>query len=227
MIWMPAAWRSLWPFVWFAGGKAPSFSKNHVWRWSFLIAPTPMVCCQVAEEKRSANKVELRRRPFKESDTLQDNAYDVVVSLLFFYFGTSKLWMLHNTLIYNMLWWFWQSDTFLQFLAYASSHAAFVRRSRLATLSIGPLVTLGVAILAIFMAGLSVCHVNLDVTCTLILTPTANRRFVVQQESWQNAHNWLHLEVPTLFWAGNGVRNNMNHTIPYLQWLHSTKTGLE
>ena len=47
---------------------------------SIFDAPTPMVCCQVTEEKRSANKVELRRRPFKESDTLQDNAYDVVVS---------------------------------------------------------------------------------------------------------------------------------------------------
>ena len=85
--------------------KLPAFRKIMFDCLTLIIfdAPTPMVCCQVTEEKRSANKVELRRRPFKESDTLQDNAYDVVVSLLFFYFGTSKLWMLHDTLIYNML----------------------------------------------------------------------------------------------------------------------------
>jgi len=181
--------------------KLPAFRKIMFDCLTLIIfdAPTPMVCCQVTEEKRSANKVELRRRPFKESDTLQDNAYDVVVSLLFFYFGTSKLWMLHDTLIIC----FDGSDSQTHSCSFWPMLRAMLllscRRSRLATLSIGPLVTLAVAILAIFMAGLSVCHVNLDVTCTLILTPTANRRFVVQQESWQNAHNWLHLEVPTLF----------------------------
>eukprot|EP00434_Breviolum_minutum_P027977 symbB.v1.2.024752.t1/scaffold2367.1/size81165/5 len=72
------------------------------------------------EEKRSANKVELRRRPFKESDT----------------------------------------------------------RSRLATLSIGPLVTLGVAILAIFMAGELA-------ECTQLVASGGN--------PWLNPRCWRHL----------------------------------
>lgn len=62
-------------------------SSLTVWRWSFLIAPTPMVCCQVTEEKRSANKVELRRRRSSKRVT----RYRVTHMMLLFLYCFSTL----------------------------------------------------------------------------------------------------------------------------------------